>query len=130
MISMISLLSSIMTLIESSPLCLETKVVETREFSQKQFFFKIRVSLKEETYLQIRIYHNKGHFDYSYQFFSNIPVMRWDNKEDFPELLNFPHHYHAENGIIEPSELIGEPIRDVQTVLMKLEAFMNLKNSS
>lgn len=74
MISMISLLSSIITLIESSPLCLEAKVVEIREFSQEQFFFKTRVSLKEKIHLQIRIYYNKGHFDYSYQLFSNVPV--------------------------------------------------------
>ncbi|MBU1753012.1 hypothetical protein KKG56_04035 [bacterium] len=128
MISMIALLSNIMTLIEFSHLGIEAKVVETKEFSQEQFFFKIRVSLKKKMYLQIRIYCNKGHFDYSYQLFGNMLAMRWDNKEDFPELTNYPHHYHADNGTIESSELTGEPIRDIQIILTKLKEVMNLSN--
>lgn len=127
MISMVSLLGTIMSTIEIFSLCISASVIETREFSPDQFFFKIRARLKNDVSFQVRVYYNKGHFDYSYQLFSNVPIIRWDNKEDYPNLPNYPHHYHNEEGTPLPSKLVGDPAKDIRVVLQELERFLTSK---
>lgn len=92
--SLVSLLNLVMTEIQASPLCRKVAIAETKEFSADQFFFKVRVEVTKAISLQVRMYYNRGHLDYSYQLFSDVPLLRWDNKEDFPDLANFPHHHH------------------------------------
>ena len=124
MTSLVSLLSLVMAEIQASPLCRRAVIAETKEFSADQFFFKIRAEVTRTISLQVRMYYNRGHLDYSYQLFSDVPLLRWDNKEDFPDLANFPHHHHDDQGRVHSSTLIGNPSEDIPKVLREIEWFL------
>jgi len=123
--SLVSLLSLVMAEIQARPLCRKVAIAETKEFSADQFFFKIRVEVTKAISLQVRIYYNRGHLDYSYQLFSDVPLLRWDNKEDFPNLATFPHHHHDDQGRVRSSTLVGDPSEDIPKVLREIERFLN-----
>ena len=114
-----------MAVLQAHPLCKDVSVVETKEFSPDQFFFKIRTRLTEEHKLQVRIYYNRGHIDYAYQLFTAVPLLRWDNKEEFQHLKTYPHHHHDEQGNVKPSPLVGDPVRDLQVVLQEVSTFLS-----
>ncbi|MGH7494682.1 MAG: toxin-antitoxin system TumE family protein [bacterium] len=118
-----TLLAEIVGLLESSGFCKDTQIAETAFFSQDQFFFKIRTTVFSSLSFQIRIYYNRGHCDYSYQVFREIPLCRWDNKEHPIQLENFPHHYHSVEGKIQSSPLQGKPESDLIMVLAELKRF-------
>ena len=92
MTSLPVMLGAVITILQSNPLCRKVINVETKEFSPLQFFFKIRVSINtlEKTTLQIRLYYNHGHIDYAYQVYTDTPLLRWDNKEEFRDLATSP----------------------------------------
>ncbi len=124
MTSLASLLGLVTARLQAHPLCERMVVVQTKEYSDQQFLFKVRASLHGELTLQVRIYHNQGHNDYSYQLFSDVPLLRWDNKEDCPDLPNFPHHHHTQDGEIVASALSGEPEKDLPVVLQAVDGFL------
>jgi len=105
-------------------------VVETKSFSPDQFFFKIRADLIENHKFQARIYYNQGHIDYAYQLFTDVPLLRWDNKEEFHHLDTYPHHHHDESGNIKPSSLSGNPLTDIEIVLQELSTFLQAGSNS
>lgn len=114
-----------MAILQTHPVCKKVRVVETKAFSPDQFFFKIRAVLyKKDTQLQVRIYYNRGHVDYAYQCFTDVPLLRWDNKEEFCHLATYPHHYHDAEGHVHPSLLTGEPLQDIEVVLREVTAFL------
>jgi hypothetical protein len=100
-------------------------VVETKAFSPDQFFFKIRALLEGEYGLQVRVYYNRGHIDYAYQLFTDVPLLRWDNKEEFRHLGTYPHHHHDVEGHVHPSPLAGKPVQDIEIVLEAVVAFLD-----
>jgi len=122
--SLPSLLGALMAILQAHPLCSNVRVVETREFSPEQFFLKIRAELPEKHKFQVRLYYNQGHIDYAYQLFSNVPLLRWDNKEEFAHLKTYPHHYHDEQGNVKVSLLQGDPIKDIELVLQEVSTFL------
>ena len=125
MTSLASLLGALMTILQAHPVCKRVSVVETKEFSPDQFFFKIRAVLfKKDAQLQVRIYYNRGHLDYAYQCFTDVPLLRWDNKEEFRHLATYPHHYHDAQGHVHPSPLTGQPLQDIGIVLREVMAFL------
>ncbi len=87
----------------------------------------MRVELKEGYNFQVRIYYNHDHGDYAYQLFSHVPLLRWDNKEEFPLLATFPHHHHDEQGKVKPSPLLGEPLKDINIVLAEVSKFFRME---
>jgi len=123
--SLPSLLGALMAILQAHPLCINVRVIETQEFSPKQFFFKIRVNLPEKYKLQVRLYFNQDHIDYAYQLFSDVPLLRWDNKEEFDYLESYPHHYHDELGNVKASLLQGDPVKDIELVLQEVSAFLS-----
>lgn len=44
---------------------------------------------------------------------SSVPLLRWDNKEEFRHLETYSHHHRDVDGRVHPSPLTGEPVRDV-----------------
>lgn len=124
MTSLAILVGTIVTFLQIHPICKNVRVVETKEFSSDQFFCKIRARLEKDAQLQIRIYYNRGHVDYTYQLFTDIPLLRWDNKEEFPYLASYPHHYHDLHGNVHPSSLQGDPLQDVPVVLQEVTMFL------
>ena len=114
-----------MIILQAHPLCKKVRVIETKEFSPEQFFFKIRaILLKKDVQFQVRIYYNRGHVDYAYQCFTNAHLLRWDNKEEFRHLATYPHHHHDAQGHVHPSPLTGEPLQDIGIVLQEVTAFL------
>jgi Family of unknown function (DUF6516) len=126
-ISLASVLSAVMAILQSHPLCRHVTVLEAKSFSPDQFFFKIRADLDGYRF-QVRIYHNKAHTDYAYQLFADTPLLRWDNKEEFRHLETYPHHHHDAQGGIRPSSLTGNPVQDIQVVLQQVSAFIAQDN--
>jgi hypothetical protein len=112
-----------MAILQAHPAVKKVTVMETKEFSKEQFFFKIRAKLVKGN-IQVRIYYNRGHIDYAYQLFTDAPLLRWDNKEEFHHLATYPHHHHDELGNVNPSPLMGDPTKDIEIVLQKISAFL------
>jgi hypothetical protein len=114
-----------MVILQSHPLCELTTIVETREFSPDQFYFKVRVEFPHGYRLQVRIYSNFGHMDYAYQLFKeDRSILRWDNKEEFHSLETYPNHHHDHQGNIRSSPLIGDPQADIVFVLREIENYL------
>jgi len=118
------LLNFVMTTLQNSSLCSAVSIVSTKSYSNSQFIIKVRATMADgDNMLQVRFYCNGDHLDYAYQLVDgDTPLMRWDNKEHFPSLTSFPHHFHAENCRVEPSTLIGKPAHDLPIVLEHLRS--------
>ena len=121
MISLPTLLGKLTAILQAHRLCQRTEIGETKAFSPDQFFFKIRSELTGEYKFQVRIYYNQGHVDYAYQLFTDVPLLRWDNKEEFPHLTTYPHHHHDWHGHVKASLLTGNPVEDLKIVLQQLD---------
>ena len=122
--SLQTVLGTCMAHLQASPLCEHADVLETKIFSETQFFFKIRAILTGGYQLQARIYVNHDHIDYAYQLFTEFPVLRWDNKEEFPHLSTYPHHHHNETGHVTDSPLTGMPEQDMVVVLQAVSRYL------
>lgn len=112
------LLSYVVTALQRSGLCSAVRVLETQAFAARRFALKVRAELISGDVLQVRIYRHGDHVDYSYQLLRDTePIMRWDNKEHFPELASHPHHFHSDTGEVRISPLTGEVAHDLPVVL-------------
>src|SRR5512136_1678376 len=119
-----SLLDLVITTLRVDLRCESVTDIETRTFSDEQFLVKVRAQIQAELALQVRIYHNRGHYDYSYQ------LTRWDNKEDCPGLENYPHHRHLPDASIGASSLRGDPSVDLPVVAQELLEFIRVAATS
>ncbi len=124
MTSLPALLGAVNASLQGHTLCRRIASLEVKEFAPDQFHFKLRADLTGKTSLQVRIYYNHGHIDYAYQLFADIPLLRWDNKEEFRSLATYPHHHHDASGDIHVSPLIGEPIADIKIVMEAVSQFL------
>ena len=116
------LLSYLVTALQRSGRCSAVRVLDTQSFSARQYAIKVRAELLTGDVLQIRVYHNGGHVDYSYQLLrAGESVMRWDNKEHFPEIVSYPHHFHSPSGAVRISPLTGDVTTDLPFVLTMLD---------
>ena len=111
-------LSFVVSTLQASTICQDIRVAETQVFSGSQFLLKARAVLKDDSVLQVRLYINKPHIDYAYQVVRNEePIIRWDNKEHFPTIASFPHHFHGLDYKVTASPLNGNPEQDLPLVL-------------
>ncbi len=117
------LLNLVVSTLQTSLLCRDVRVLETLQFSESQFALKVRADLKSGDMLQVRLYCNGEHTDYAYQLLHGDEAMvRWDNKEHFPSIASYPHHFHNASNEMESSPLSGEPTHDLAIVLSHLKA--------
>lgn len=116
----------ILQILRDSGLIAKPEITELRVYGEEQFRVKIRGNVTESLTLQIWINHNPLRTRYSYQLFGEErPILRWDNAPHHPELPeNFPHHFHDEQGAMFSSELTGNPLEDVLSVLRGIEEFL------
>ena len=120
--SLADLLSYVVTALQRSGRCSAVRVLDTQSFSARQYAIKVRAELLTGDVLQIRVYRNGGHVDYSYQLLrASEPVMRWDNKEHFPAIVSYPHHFHSPSGEVRISPLTGDVTTDLPFVLTMLD---------
>ena len=95
--------------------------IRTIDVIHESGIYKARCSLIPSKYkLEIRLVKTKEQILYSYQLFSNAPIIRWDNSPHYPKIKTHPHHFHASEGDIIESELTGNVIMDIKKVLSKI----------
>ena len=117
------LLNFVITTLQRFPRCQDTRIMATHLFSERQFALKVRATLTNGQVLQVYIYRNHDHTDYAYQLLRNEqPMQRWDNREHFPNISSYPHHFHALTGNVENSPLNGDPAHDLPLVLQMLSS--------
>ena len=81
--------------------------------------YKIRCTLLPSKYkLEIRFVQTETENIYSYQLFSENPIIRWDNAPHYPKIKTYPHHFHIGESNVVESNLTGNTINDLQKVLI------------
>ena len=79
-------------------------------------FYKLRCTLIPSKFkLDIKFISTEEDILYSYQLYTDKAIARWDNEPHYPDMNNYPHHFHYKEKI-EASLLSGNPIQDVKKV--------------
>ena len=90
---------------------------------------KTWVTLEKEYIFDL--YYNETLGKYAYTLiWRNQRVVGWDNAPHHPHLVNFPHHFHAEDGTIQASTLNGDPEQDMAQIIEAINAILSGSNSS
>jgi hypothetical protein len=106
-------------ILATSPIVASWQVLVEDETIDRAFY-KIRCRLLRPMYqLEIRLIQAEEALLYSYQVFTEKPIMRWDNAPHFPTVQNFPHHFHNEASDVEASLLTGDPVQDLPEILSR-----------
>lgn len=114
----------IISYLESVPLISSIKVLSVDEVLTRSVL-RIRCNLLPSTHhLGIRLIQTEKETIYSYQLFTDHPIVRWDNAPHFPEVSTFPHHYHNSKGTVEASRLKGEVLTDLGYVLHNIKKIL------
>ncbi len=72
------------------------------------------------------LYFNEALGKYSYTLVQGSRrIIGWDNASHHPGLVNFPHHFHRQDGVIVSSPLTGNPERDIEYVTTELNKFLD-----
>ena len=117
-------LQKILSILDLSSVIVKREVLIADEIAERAVY-KIRCRLLLSKYhLEIRLIQTEQETLYSYQLFSNHPIVRWDNAPHFPRIETFPHHFHNLRGRVENSELKGAPEKDLPLVLDKIIEFL------
>jgi len=104
-------------ILAASDLIASWQVLIEDETAQRALY-KIRCRVIRVAYeLEIRFIQTEDEIIYSYQLFTDRPIIRWDNAPHFPALHGYPHHVHSESSEVDESTLIGDPILDLPYVL-------------
>lgn len=83
---------------------------------------KVRCNLLPSSYhLDVRLIQTESETIYSYQLFTDQPIVRWDNAPHFPAISTFPHHYHNIEGQVEESTLQGNIFKDIEHVIKSIK---------
>jgi hypothetical protein len=123
----IPLIAKLITSLQAYPLYVGIHILKVNEFASDQFFFQLRARLVKNKRLMVDIYYHQGAIEYGFVLFGDDrPILRWDNKAEFPHIPTHPHHHHAVTGQIRPSPLVGEPEQDIQVVLQEVAVFMGM----
>ena len=81
----------------------------------------MRVSLLPSRYkLDVKFIRTEKELLYSYQFYEQQALVRWDNEPHYPGLENYPHHFHHPDGKVERSNLSGKPAKDLAIIFVTL----------
>ena len=107
-------------ILAASDLIASWQVLIEDETAQRALY-KIRCRVIRVAYeLEIRFIQTENEIIYSYQLFTDRPIIRWDNAPHFPALHGYPHHVHGESSEVDESTLIGDPILDLAYVLSRV----------
>ena len=76
------------------------------------------------------LYYNEALEKYSYTLVdSGKRVLGWDNAPHHPRLKSFPHHFHAVDGRVLSSSLVGDPERDIDLVVKTVNRYLRESQS-
>jgi hypothetical protein len=108
-------------LLKASDLVSKIEIRDVDEIKDRGIY-KVRCNLIPSRYkLEIKIIYTKGEILYSYQLFTDKPIIRWDNAPHYPKIKTYPHHFHNKDGNVVESELTGIPIEDLKVVLIMIK---------
>lgn len=108
----------------SSHLISSLKIIAIDEIFSRSVL-RLRCNLLPSSYhLDIRLIQTEIETIYSYQLFTDQPIVRWDNAPHFPLIATFPHHYHNLKGEVEPSPLKGLIFEDSNYVLENIKTIL------
>lgn len=120
--------AEILDLLNHFPRFQDCRIWEIDEASSGAFLLKVRCVCKARLSFQIWIKQGNRELRYADQLFSGKQtVLRWDNAPHFPNLENFPHHFHDTRGKRSSSRLMGDPLNDLSYVLREVEEFLETK---
>jgi hypothetical protein len=103
-------LTPLTALLAISPVVVSWQIVVADEAARRAVY-RIRCQLLRLAYqLEIRLIQTEDELLYSYQLFTDKPLVRWDNAPHFPALSTFPHHLHDETDRVDVSPLSGDPL--------------------
>ncbi len=120
-----SLLDDLLARMRVAPELSDIQVVENEAVDDETFVFKVHASILPN-YLQIRLLADRDFQRYSFQLYSDRPLLRWDNTPHYPNLSNSPHHFHDQDGNVSSSVLTGNLLVDFEIVMAEVKRFMNL----
>jgi hypothetical protein len=117
-------IEQVKAVLSASDLITSWQVLVEDETSDRALY-RIRCQLLRPAYrLEIRLIQTEDETIYSYQLFTDRPIIRWDNVPHFLALQSFPHHVHEENGEVKESPLIDDPLQDLPRILNQVKAFL------
>lgn len=109
------------TLLELARKLLESPIVMRVEFLGT----KVRAYLPHEYFLDI--YYNVTLGKYSYTIIKHgLRVIGWDNADHHEYVKSHPHHFHNLRGKVTKSQMKGEPLKDLDTVLKEAQRILKL----
>jgi hypothetical protein len=116
--------SRIISHLKSNPLISSLKIVEIDEVFTRSVL-RIRCNLLPSFYhFDIRLIQTENETIYSYQLYTDHPIVRWDNAPHYPEITTFPHHFHNKKGEVEVSPLQGSIFDDLDNVLKMIKSIL------
>ena len=120
-----ALLDDLLARMRAAPELSDIQIIENEAVDDETFVFKVHASILPN-HLQIRFLADKNFERYSFQLYSDHPLLRWDNAPHYPNLPNSPYHFHDQNGNVSPSALTGNLLHDFDIVIAEIKKFMNL----
>jgi len=118
-----TLLDALLAKLEASLDLSAVHVVEEEIIDADTYQFKVRAIVKSAAF-QIRVLRDGAFARYSFQLYTTRSLLRWDNTPHFPNLPNFPHHFHDVGNKVSTSSLTGDLLTDVDTVLAEIVRFV------
>lgn len=119
-----TLLDNLLARMRSTPELSDIQVLENESVDDETFVFKVRAVIAPG-FLQIRFLADKDFSRYSFQLYSDRPLLRWDNTPHYPDLQNFPHHFHGQDENISSSRLTGNLLIDYDLVIAEIKELIN-----
>lgn len=111
----------VISLLKASDLVSKIEIRDVDEIKDRGIY-KVRCNLIPSRYkFEIKIIYTKREILYSYQLFTDKPIIRWDNAPHYPKIKTYPHHFHNKDGNVVESELTGIPIEDLKVVLIMIK---------
>ena len=81
---------------------------------------KVRAYLVEGYILDV--YYNRTLGKYGYTLIKgNKRIIGWDNAPHHVKVETHPHHFHDVDGSVKPSNLSGDPMKDLDVVMSIIE---------
>jgi len=116
--------SRVISHLKSNDLISSLRIVDIDEVFTRSVL-RIRCNLLPSSHhLDIKLIQTENETIYSYQLYTDHPIIRWDNAPHFPVIKTFPHHFHNIKGEVEASPLQGSVIEDLDNVLKIIKSIL------
>ena len=102
----------------------KSRIVDYDETPSVKVVVKIRYRLTKGYQFQIWLHSEPDFLDYTYQLFTDHPILRWDNAPHYRDIPTSPHHHHDESGRVRVSTLSGNTIEDLKFVLAEVKKWI------